>query len=436
MTEIDHTHDPAARSWVASANDDGTDFPVQNLPFCAFRRGRAGGVGIGIGDQIVMLGACAKTGLVEGLADDVIQSCAQDELNGLLAVTPADRNALRHRLFSILAEGGEHAERAHEIEGEITVAQTDVELVLPFKIADFTDFSASAHHGRRMPQIMGHAGPPPPNNGWLPIAYGARASTVVASGTPIPMPMGQLGRGPDTPPDYAKCETMDYELELGIVLGPGNKMGEPIPIDEAEDHIFGVALLNDWSARDIQRWESTPLGPFLGKSFNSTLAPWVVTQEAMAPFRAPLSPPPPQLPERLPYLVSDADNASGGLGITLEAYLSTHAMRDAGTAPQRLSESSALDLHWTAAQLVAYHSSNGCKMGPGDVIGTGTVSGPAIEEAGCMMELSHGGQNPIELPGGETRGFVEIGDEVIFRGRASADGRRTIGFGECRGTIV
>ena len=436
MATVDHTHHPSAESWVTSANAPETDFPVQNLPFCAFRHGDVAGIGVGIGEQILSLSACARAGLLDGVGDAVVQECVKEKMDGLLAIQPAERQAMRHRLFDILAEGGDRAKQARSMEGELLVDQTAVELVLPFTITDFTDFSASAHHGRRMPQVMGHGGPPPPNNGWLPIAYGARASTVVVSGTPIPLPMGQLGRGKGNPPEYGPCETMDYELELAIVLGPGNEMGMPIPVDEAEDHIFGFALLNDWSARDIHRWESRPLGPLLGKSFNSTLAPWVVTLEALAPFRAPLNPGPEELPDRLPYLVSPVDRKSGGLDIQFEVLLGTAATRENGTEPHRLSVSNSLDLHWTAAQLVTYVSSNGAKVGPGEILGTGTVSGPALEEAGCIMELAHGGQNPLELPGGETRAFLETGDEIILRAHAATEGRRTIGFGECRGQIV
>ena len=436
MTGIDHTHDPSAESWVTSANAPETDFPIQNLPFCAYRHGENTGIGVGIGDQILSLEACSRAGLLEGLGDVVSENCAQERLDGLLGIQPAERQALRHRLFDILAEDGARWKQARSMEGELLVDQSAVELVLPFTITDFTDFSASAHHGRRMPQIMGHGGPPPPNSGWLPMAYGARASTVVVSGTPIPLPMGQLGRGEGNPPEYGPCETMDYELELAIVLGPGNEMGVPIPVAEAEDHIFGFALLNDWSARDIQQWESRPLGPLLGKSFSSTLAPWVVTLEAMAPFRGPLNPAPEELPDRLPYLVSPADRKSGGLDIQFEVFLGTTAMRSNGAEPHRLSISNSLDLHWTAAQLVSYVSSNGAKVGPGEILGTGTVSGPEVEEAGCIIELAHGGQNPLALPGGETRGFLEAGDEIILRAHAAAEGRRTIGFGECRGQIV
>ena len=436
MAGIDHTHDPSARSWVASANEPETDFPIQNLPFCAYRHGENAGIGVGIGDQILSLAACVGAGLLDGFGDRFTRGCVQEKLDGLLGIHPAERQALRHRLYDILAADGERGKQARSASDELLVGQSDVELVLPFTISDFTDFSASAHHGRRMPEIMGHGGPPPPNNGWLPIGYGARASTVVVSGTPIPLPAGQLGRGEGNPPEYGQCETMDYELELAIVLGPGNEMGVPIPVAEAENHIFGFALLNDWSARDIQQWESRPLGPLLGKSFNSSLAPWVVTLEAMAPFRGPLNPAPEGLPDRLPYLVDPADRESGGLDIQFEVFLGTAAMRSGGGEPHRLSVSNSLDLNWTAAQLVSYVSSNGAKVGPGEILGTGTISGPAQEEAGCIIELSHGGQNPLELPNGETRGFLEIGDEIIFRARAAAEGRRTIGFGECRGQIV
>ena len=439
MTTVDHTHDATARSWVESANADDTDFPVQNLPFCVFRRAGEdnSAIGVGIGDEILDLAACVRAGLMEGLRDDVLLAAVQPGLDGLLAISQANRLGLRHRLFSILAADGDHWKQAEAITSEITVSQSDVTFVLPFAIKDFTDFSASAHHGRRMPQVMGHGGPPPPNNGWLPIAYGARASTVVVSGTSIPLPKGQLGRGAGNAPEYGPCETMDYELELAIIIGgPGNDTGAPIPIDEAESHIFGIALLNDWSARDIHRWEATPLGPVLGKSFNSTLAPWVVTLEAMAPFRAPLNPGPEGMPDRLPYLSSSADKKSGGLDIECKASLATPATRDKGADPHQLSVSNSLDLHWSAAQLVTYVSSNGAKIGPGEILGTGTVSGPEPEQAGCIMELAWGGQKPLELAGGETRAFLEVGDELILTAQASREGRRTIGFGECRGILT
>ena len=437
MAQLDHTHDAAAQSWISSANAPDTDFPVQNLPFCSFRKpGGTPGIGIGIGDRILDLAACLNAGLLEGLGEHIAQAAVKPGLDGLLPISPADRTGLRHRLFSILAADGDDGAEAERIADRITLRQSEAELLLPFSVREFTDFAASAHHARRMGKIMGGSGGPPPNTGWLPIAYNGRTSTIVVSGTPIPVPKGQVGRGPGQPPDYTACETLDYELELAIIIGPGSEAGRPIPVDEAEDHVFGFALLNDWSARDIQRWESTPLGPLLGKSFNTTLGGWVVTQEAMAPFRASRNPGPGGLPTPLPYLLSRSDPLAGGLDLALDVHLSTPAMRKDNRTSQQLSRQNFLDMAWSPAQLVAYLTSNGCPLNAGDVIGSGTISGPAVEEAGCMMELTHGGSQPLNLPGGESRSFLEVGDEVTFRARASAEGHRSIGFDVCRGAVV
>jgi fumarylacetoacetase len=316
------------------------------------------------------------------------------------------------------------------------VPTTKVELLLPARIGDYTDFYAGIEHARNVGGMLRPDEPLVPNYKHVPIAYHGRSSSVVVSGAPVRRPLGQT-KADDLPaPSFGPTRALDYELELGIWIGPGNQIGDPIPIDRAEEHVFGVGLLNDWSARDVQTWEYRPLGPFLAKSFATTVSPWVVTLEALAPFRAPAYARPAGDPAALPYLTSPGDQERGGFDLTLEAFVQTRRMREEGVAPARLSRASFRDMYWTAAQMVAHHTSNGCNLRPGDLLGSGTVSGAARDARGCLLELTRRGAEPIELPTGETRRFLEDGDEVVLRGACERAGFARIGLGECRGTIL
>jgi fumarylacetoacetase len=405
---IDHTHDPSLESWVESANQPGADFPIQNLPLATYsRRGSADtAVGIAIGDQI--LDATAALGIAS--------------VRSVMALPRSERIALRRRISAYLAHRQPGAER-------FLTPLADADLLLPCKIGDYSDFYASTHHATNVGSMFRPDNPLLPNYKWLPVGYHGRASSIVVSGTPIRRPSGQTVENPAGPPVFGPSRRLDYELELGAFLGPGNPLGEPIPPAEAADHIVGVCLLNDWSARDIQTWEYQPLGPFLAKSFATSISPWIVTQEALEPFRCASDPHPETDPQPLPHLQCGPDQA---FAITLEVWLRTPAMQQ----PIHLSHSHFASLYWTLAQMVAHHTSNGCNIRPGDLIGSGTVSGPEKENRGCLLELTWRGAEPVQLPNGESRRFLEDGDEVILRGWCEAPGYRRIGLGECRGVIL
>ena len=414
---IDETHDASLQSWVESANDPATDFPIQNLPFGRFRRSgeEAYRIGVAIGDQVVDL---AHAGLVQG-----------DDMNALMALPPEARFALRAALSKQLRRGADESLRKSLVE------QSGVEMGVPCRIGDYTDFYTSIHHATSVGRQFRPDNPLLPNYKWVPIGYHGRASSIVASGTPIRRPRGQ-SKGPnDETPQLGPSKRLDYELEVGIFVAGGNAQGDPIAIADAESHVFGLSLFNDWTARDIQAWEYQPLGPFLSKNFASTLSPWVVTMEALAPFRAPFVRPAGD-PAPLPYLDDASNRAHGAVDMTLEVWISTQAMRSAGLAPQRLMQSNFKDSYWTVAQLVAHHTVNGCNLAPGDLFGSGTQSGPEPGQGGSMLELSAGGKQPLRLANGETRSFLEDGDTVILRGFCARDGFRRIGFGDCAGTIV
>ena len=414
---IDETHDASLQSWVESANDRATDFPIQNLPFGRFRRSgeEAYRIGVAIGDQVVDL---AHAGLVQG-----------DDMNALMALPPEARFALRAALSKQLRRGADESLRKSLVE------QSGVEMGVPCRIGDYTDFYTSIHHATSVGRQFRPDNPLLPNYKWVPIGYHGRASSIVASGTPIRRPRGQ-SKGPnDETPQLGPSKRLDYELEVGIFVAGGNAQGDPIAIADAESHVFGLSLFNDWTARDIQAWEYQPLGPFLSKNFASTLSPWVVTMEALAPFRAPFVRPAGD-PAPLPYLDDASNRAHGAVDMTLEVWISTQAMRSAGLAPQRLMQSNFKDSYWTVAQLVAHHTVNGCNLAPGDLFGSGTQSGPEPGQGGSMLELSAGGKQPLRLANGETRSFLEDGDTVILRGFCARDGFRRIGFGDCAGTIV
>ncbi len=428
MSELDQTHDPARRSWVASANGH-ADFPIQNLPFGVFDAGdgrRRGGVAIG--DSILDLAALQSAGLLSGEAAVAASAASGPVLNALMALGAGPRRALRHALSDLLAEG---SEARRQVEPCLYPAGSCT-LHLPAEIGDYTDFYAGIHHATNVGLQFRPDSPLMPNYKYVPIGYHGRASSVLASGAAIRRPNGQRKPATESVPSFGPCRNLDYELELGLWIGPGNALGTPIPIAEAGEHLFGLCLLNDWSARDIQGWEYQPLGPFLAKSFATTVSPWIVTAEALAPFRVAQAARPESDPRPLDYLWDETDQAQGAFGIDLEVQLLTPGL----TEPQRLSQSSATDLYWTPAQFVAHHASGGCNLQPGDLFGSGTISGAGVESAGSLLELSNGGRKPLELASGETRRFLEDGDTVILRAACRRDGAVTIGFGECRGTIL
>jgi fumarylacetoacetase len=424
----DATHDPALKSWVASAEGH-ADFPIQNLPFGVFSAPGGGPrVGVAIGDQILDLADLARTGLIDGA---IAEAAGGATLNALFALPAAERQALRRRLSALLAAG---APEQAQVEPLLHPAK-DCVLHLPAAIGDYTDFYAGIHHALNIGRQFRPDAPLLPNYKYVPIGYHGRASTVRPSGAPVRRPSGQR-KGPNDPaPEFGPCRRLDYEVELGLWVGPGAAPGAPIPIVEAGQHLAGISLLNDWSARDLQAWEYQPLGPFLAKSFVTTVSPWVVTTEALAPFRKAQGQRPEGDPAPLPYLWSDADQATGAFDIEVEVWLTTARMREQGLPAHRLSKVTALDLYWTAAQMLAHHTSNGCDLRPGDLLGTGTISSPRPGDVGSLMELSVGGREPVALPTGETRTFLEDGDELAFTGRCSAAGAVSIGFGDCRGRV-
>lgn len=418
---MNETLDPQLRSWVEPANDPEGDFAIQNLPLGVYRRGaskEAGRIGIAIGDQILDL--ASATG-----------AAPQATLNGLMAEGPDALHALRSRVSELLRYDA--AERGST--AQAFVPMRDAELLLPVHIPDYTDFYASLHHATNVGRLFRPDQPLLPNYKYVPIGYHGRASSVVVSGTPVVRPKGQSRPQAEQTPEFGPTRRLDYELEVGFLVGTGNVLGRPIPMAQAARHIFGFCLVNDWSARDIQAWEYQPLGPFLSKSFATTISPWVVTAEALAPFR---TTPPMRAegdPAPLEYLRDEEDLASGAFDITLEVWIETESMRQSGLSPVRLSRGNFRDLYWTVAQMVAHHSSNGCNLRSGDLLASGTVSGPTPEARGCLLELTRGGADPIALPNGEMRRFLEDGDEVILRGRCERPGFTAIGFGECRGRV-
>ena len=416
---MNRTHDPELRSWVGSANDPGTDFPIQNLPFGIFKRKKSGEKprgGVAIGDQVFDLAALGlKTG---------------PTLNVLAAAGRPTWSALRSALSQILSD-----EKYRKKYSKFLVPQRKAELFLPVAIGDYSDFYTGIHHAVTVGKIFRPDNPLLPNYHWVPIGYHGRASSVVVSGTPIVRPRGQT-RAPDAPaPTFGPSKRLDFELELGFVIGPGNPLGKPVPIGRALDHVFGVTLFNDWSARDIQAWEYQPLGPFLAKSFASTMSPWIVTLEALVPFRCAAFRRTGDQAAPLPYLANEADQRDGGYDIGMEMYLRTARMRAAKIPAARLTRSNFRHSFWTAAQIVTHQASNGCNLQPGDLLGSGTISGPTPDSLGSMLELSRAGKAPVALPTGETRAFLEDGDEVIQRSRCEREGLRAIGFGEAAGTI-
>ncbi|BBX32324.1 fumarylacetoacetase [Mycolicibacterium mageritense DSM 44476 = CIP 104973] len=416
------------RSWVASAAP-GSDFPLQNLPF-----GVVAGAGdqphgvVRIGDEVVHLQGLVASGLLDEPAQSAADAAAGGALNELFALGAEPRIALRAALQSLLIEGSPRQRAV----AEFLTPVSEVDVLLPARIGDYTDFYVGIHHARNIGALFRPDDPLLSNYKWMPIAYHGRASSVRVSGTPIMRPHGQLKLAET--PTFAPTRRLDFELELGVWIGPGNRPGEPISLTQAESHVAGYCLLNDWSARDVQAWEYQPLGPFLSKNFGTTVSPWVITPEALAPFRIPVTRPAGD-PEPLAHLDSEAHRAHGGLDLELEVLLRTAQMRQAGAAPHIIARSSTRHMYWSVGQMITHHTSNGCDLRPGDLLGSGTLSGPEPGSAGSLMELSHGGKDSITLPNGETRTFLEDGDEITLTAHARRPGLATIGFGECAAVV-
>ncbi|MDU9412177.1 fumarylacetoacetase [Pseudomonas sp. zfem005] len=430
------TQNDNRRSWIASANEH-PDFPLQNLPLGIFSP--VGGTprgGVAIGEQVFDLKVATTTGLFEGEAADAARVAAGEDLNAFFALGANARRALRRQLQDLLAEGSPAQARLEALGAELLPAAADCQLHLPARIGDYTDFYVGIHHANNVGRLFRPDNPLLPNYKYVPIGYHGRASTVCVSGTPVHRPNGQtLPPGAEVP-NFGPSKRLDYELELGIWIGQGNAMGDAIAIGEAEQHIAGYCLLNDWSARDLQAWEYQPLGPFLAKNFATSVSPWVVTAEALEPFRTAQPARPEGDPQPLPYLLDANDQAHGAFDIQLEVLLQTAAMRERGQQPQRLALSNTQHMYWTVAQLVAHHSVGGCKLQPGDLFGSGTLSGPEADAFGSLLETTFGGKQPLSLASGEQRTFLESGDEVILRAWCEGEGRVRIGFGECRGRVL
>lgn len=428
---VNETHDPALRSWVPSAHSQGTHFPIQNLPFGIFRRRgttETPRVGVALGDQVVDLARAVRLGLLDALPGVTRAAVRTSSLRALMALSDSQKARLRRHLIRMLSAD------LSRPEPRILVPMKKAEMMLPVDIGDYTDFYASIFHAVNVGSLFRPDNPLLPNYRHLPIGYHGRSSSIVISGTPIVRPHGQI-TGAAEQPVFGPTGKLDYEAEIGFLVGTGNALGHPVAIAQAEHHVFGLCLVNDWSARDVQSWEYQPLGPFLAKSFATTMSPWIVTVEALAPFRRPAFARPPGHPSPLPYLSSAADQASGGFEVTVDVFLRSTRMRQAGLDAVRLSRGSLRDMYWTMAQMVTHQTCNGCNLRPGDLLASGTVSGPDSGTEGCLLELTRGGTRPIPLPSGEQRTFLVDGDEVIMRAFCERQGYATVGFGECTGTI-
>lgn len=441
MTDLNHTHDPAARSWVASANAPGTDFPLQNLPLGVFSVGDAAPrIGIAIGQQVLDLSVVIASDSIASnnlnpAARAALQACKGQNLNALMALGASASQALRHTVFDWL-----HAQAPLALQDALKPSLLDqnaVRMHLPAQVGDYTDFYISIYHATNVGKLFRPDNPLLPNYRWVPIGYHGRASSLQVSGTAFHRPRGQVMPAGAAQPELQASQRLDYELELGVFIGRGNAAGASIALDEALDHVFGVCLLNDWSARDVQAWEYQPLGPFLAKNFATTISPWVVTLEALAPYRVALQRPPEDADRQdLPYLHSAENRQHGAYDIRLQVGLRTAAMRQAGLDVHWVCHTSYRHAYWTIAQLVAHHTVNGCNLQPGDLLGTGTLSGPTPQEAGALLELTQGGKLPLTLRGGETRTFLQDGDEVVMRAYCEAPGRSRLGLGECVAQVL
>ncbi len=435
----DETHRPDLRSWVESANAPGCDFPIQNLPFGVFRSSRTGErprVGMAIGDHVLDLVVCHQQRVFEGDAREAVQACLTPPLNALMALGRGPSAALRRQASALLAAGGAAQPRAEALRDRLLVPMSDTHMVLPAAIGDYTDFYASIHHATNVGRLFRPDNPLLPNYKWVPIGYHGRASSIVVSGTSVRRPGGQIKDAQHDAPVFAPTRALDYEAEVGLFVTGGNELGDPVALREAASHMFGLCLVNDWSARDIQSWEYQPLGPFLAKSFATTISPWVVTMEALEPFRVVRAPRAEGDPVPLPYLEDESDRARGAIDMTIDVLLQSPRMRETGAAPTRVSRGNLRGLYWTFAQMLTHHTSNGCNLRPGDLLASGTVSGEGEDARGCLLELTSRGAHPLRLPTGEERRFLEDGDEVIMRARCERDGFVPIGFGECRASVV
>ena len=431
MTGINATHDPALRSWVESANAEGHDFPIQNLPYAMLRRRNTRQrfrAAVAIGDFALDLRRLHESGVCPSRA---LAACQADSLNPLMALGRHDWSSLRADISQLLR--AESTERS--VLEPCLVPISEVEFTMPAKVGDFTDFYTSIHHATNIGKLFRPDRPLLPNFEWIPIGYHGRSSSIEVSGHGFPRPVGQLKSQDGDAPVVAPCRRLDYELELGIFVGAGNPRGQPIAIERAEDHVFGFCLLNDWSARDVQAWEYQPLGPFLAKSFATTISPWILTLEALAPFRVPFERDAAR-PQPLPYLSSAKNSDCGAIDISLEVFLETRKMSEMGNAPARLSQSNFTDAFWTVAQLITHHSMNGCNLSPGDLLGSGTISGANEGSEGALIEITSGGTVPVELPNGEIRTFLEDGDTVILTARCENRGAIGIGFGHAAGSVL
>ncbi len=426
---LDETHDPALVSWVDSANARECDFPIQNLPLGVFRRegSSARAIGVAIGNSVLDLAACRELGFLDALPHAARLACTAPSLNALMRQGREISTALRRIVSGLLRAG------ATVRPEPALIPASEVELLMPAEIGDYTDFYASLHHATNVGRLFRPDNPLLPNYKYVPVAYHGRSSSVVVSGTPVRRPAGQAKRA-EGPPVFGPSEMLDYEAELGTFIGAPNPLGEPVNIENAEGHVFGFCLLNDWSARDIQAWEYQPLGPFLAKNFATSISPWVVTAEALAPFRAPLTRSPDD-PPPLPYLHSASNDNAGAFAVAIETWIRTERMRSANLPAERISAADFASIFWTPAQMIAHHTSGGCNLRAGDLLGSGTVSGPSPGSLGCLLEITQRGTKPLRLSSGEQRLFLEDGDEVILRGYCEREGFRRIGFGECRGVI-
>ncbi|NND00294.1 MAG: fumarylacetoacetase [Gammaproteobacteria bacterium] len=432
MYQLNDTHSPSLTSWVESANGD-SDFPIQNLPFAIFKRKNAQEpfrAGVAIGDMIVDMAAVYQAKLFPEL-QEIIELLTRPKLNEFMAQGNRAWSQVRAALSDAMQTGS-------DFQAEIKtclVAQGEVVFDVPAQIGDYTDFYTSIHHATNVGKLFRPDNPLLPNYQWVPIGYHGRSSSIGVSGQCFHRPQGQL-KAPDADqPALAPCKRLDYELEVGIYIGEGNALGQPIPIEQAENHVFGLCLFNDWSARDIQAWEYQPLGPFLSKSFASTVSPWIVTMEALAPYRGAWTRPADH-PQPLPYLDSDSHRQSGSFDMKLEILIETQAMRDVGEPPASVAQSNFSNSYWSVAQMVTHHTVNGCNMRPGDFFGSGTMSGNTPESVGALLEATEGGKKPISLANGEQRTFLEDGDKVILRGWCEGEGLPRIGFGEAAGTVL
>lgn len=432
---INHTHNPNLRSWVESANHKDTDFPIQNLPFGVFKhrnKTETPRIGVAIGDRILDLFACQQVGLFQELPEPLQAACIETNLNPLMALGSWATSTLRDRLSELLRQN----ESQSPLETKILVPMTEAELLLPAKIGDYTDFYASIYHATNVGKLFRPDNPLLPNYKYIPVGYHGRSSSIVISGTTIKRPQGQRKSSQESAPTFGYSQLLDYEVEVGFFISSGNDLGQSISLERAEESIFGLCLVNDWSARDIQAWEYQPLGPFLGKSFATTISPWILTLEALAPFRCPALARPESDPAPLLYLDSPHNDQLGGINLTVELLLSSAQMREQQIPALRLSKGSFKQMYWTIAQMLTHHTSNGCNLRPGDLLASGTVSGAESGTEGSLLEITNRGSKPFKLPTGEMRSFLEDGDEVILRGYCQQQGYARIGFGDCRGRVI